>query len=396
MNAVDEVVTWLLAQCTTCSPEVVSVLDANGRVVSDEVTALLPSPRWPCSAMDGVALRCADERHAVVRSVLAGSDPGPVLRPGEAVRIMTGAVVPPGADAVVPFERLDIRGDHVELRGSAVPGANIRMSGEDVRLGERVVGAKTVLSAAHLGALSAAGVVEVAVTRRPLVRIIVTGGEVGGRAAAPYGVPDANGPMLRAAVEDSGGTAASICRVGDDSSLLQGALEEARGQCDAIVTTGGLGSGDADHVVRVASCIGSVRAFSLALKPGKPFAAGRLDAALLCCLPGNPAAALVAFELLVRPALRVLGGYRQPLPAPLPAVAGEPFRRRPDGKLHVVRARASIGPTAQLSVVPLQGQGSHQLRLAAPGNALALLADGYGHDAGDLVQVLLLRRPRVT
>ena len=395
------------AGCGPLGTAAVRLDDALGLVLAEAVHAAGPVPPFANTAMDGYAVRAADTagagaatpvRLTVVGTTPAGAPPGPPVAEGQAVRIMTGAPMPPGADAVVMVERTAAEdgGTTVAVHQAARPGDHVRHPGEDIPAGQEVFPAGTVLGPGHLGVLASVGRTEVVVTRRPRVGVLSTGDELvaGDAPLAPGQIRDSNRPMLLALVRLAGAEAVDLGRCGDDEHELRAALGDAVAGCDAVVTTGGVSVGDFDYVKAVLDDLaaGTMHWLQVAIKPAKPLAFGVAKGTPVFGLPGNPVSSLVSFELFARPALLAMMGHppgatERPR---LNAVADEPLTRRPDGKLHLVRVRAEPAGDGRLHVRSAGGQGSHMLWAMAKANALALLPEGTGVQQGGNVDVILL------
>ena len=381
--------------------------EALGTVLSEPVRAPHPVPPFANSAMDGYAVRAEDTAAApvalrVTGVILAGQHSERPVEPGEAVRIMTGAPVPPGADAISMLEETRQLDDgRVEIQAAVAPKQHVRFPGDDVAAGAEVFEAGTALTPAHLGVLASLGVGTVRVRRRPRVGVASTGDELmePGQPLGPGQIHDSNRPSLLAQLTTDGFEAVDLGNIGDDETALESAFEKASASCDAIVTSGGVSVGDRDLVKVVLEKLagGSMRWMQIAIKPAKPFAFGTLaeGSTPVFGLPGNPVSALVSYELFVRPALRQMAGHLQ-IERPRPRAVVEAALRRPrDGKLHFQRVRASLGDDGLVHVRPSGGQGSHQLRAMADANALAVVPDGDGLGVGDRVEVLLLDADRL-
>ena len=380
----------------------VPLVEALGCVAASAVRAPADVPAWANSAMDGYAVRAADTAAPPVRLDVVGllpagaaPDPDRPVGPGQAVRIMTGAPVPQGADAVVMVERTSpvAGGTGVVVEAVVLPGENVRGRGDDLRAGQVVVATGTELTPALLGVLASVGRAAATVHRRPVVGVLSTGDELvdGPASLLPGQIYDSNRPMLSALVREANCTPVDLGRSPDDADAIADALDIALDRCDAVLLTGGVSMGDFDFVGDVFARLGTAREWKVAVRPGKPLAWGLLRGRPVFGLPGNPVSAAVSFELFARPALRRLLGHPQPLRAPVPAVAGEPFPRRRDGKLHLVRVVVAVDPAdGRLHARSAGGQGSHMLGALAAGNALALLPDGDGVAAGDQLDVLRL------
>jgi molybdenum cofactor synthesis domain-containing protein len=404
---VEEARGLVLAACPPLAPRQVPIDAALGCVLAQEVVANEPIPPFTNSAMDGYALRADDTAAApsllaVVGSVMAGEHPVMAVGAGEAVRIMTGAPLPTGADAVCIIERtrtLDDATVVVEVPVGA--GANVRYPGEDIADGETVFGAGACVSPGHVGVLAAMGIDTVLVHPRPVVGVLSTGDElVEGAAALPPGkIRDSNRHALLAQVRQSDFEAVDLGIVRDDAQELAEAFERGAARCDALVTSGGVCIGDLDMVQVVLDKLsgGTMRWMRVAVKPGKTLAFGTLAATgtPVFGLPGNPVSALVSFELFARPALRRMAGHRRLGRPVLAGVAEVDLLRPSDGKLHLVRAIATADAGGTVLVRPSGGQGSHMLRAMAEANCLALLPDGDGVPAGGRVDLVLLDADRL-
>lgn len=377
MLSLDDALARLLARASPMAGEPVPLGDAAGRVLADpRIVAALDVPGFDNSAMDGYAVRSADTPGTLllVGEVTAGMASLPVVDAGTAVRIMTGAPMPPGADAVVPIEEAEEDGGSVAL-AAARPGAHVRTAAHDTRAGEEVC-VPGELTAPKIALLASLGLGTVTVRRRPVVAILSTGDElVGvGEPLGPHQVHDANGVALAAAVREAGGEPLLLPRVGDHAAEIERVLVEFAGRADLLVTSAGVSVGRHDHVRGVLESRGSLDFWRIAMQPGKPLAVGELDGTTVIGLPGNPVSALVVFELVVRPFIRAMlglsGDGRLHLRATSEGRIGKDVRRRAFLRVHlwdgdgVVQARAA------------GGQQSSQLRPLADGNALLIVPEG--------------------
>lgn len=364
--------------------ERVALASAAGRWLTQPVKALRAAPPDACSAMDGYALRAADEpgpaRLRVVRAIYAGDPPGSSLGPGEAARIFTGAPLPPGADAVVREEAAREAGGFVELRDAARPRENVRLRGEDVAEGGLALDAGARLGPRQLALLAAVGVREVVVARRPRVALLATGDEIlSGR------TPDSNGVALAGALRALGAEVAAE-RVGDDLGRLTEALGRALAAADAVVTTGGVSVGERDHVpAAVEALAGEVRVHGVPMKPGKPFLFALARGKPVFGMPGSPSACLVAFEVFARPALLALAGARRRSRRVLALPLAEALGGRAGRARFVWAAIEDDG-----RVRPI-GRDAAQVRGPALADALVHLPEGTGElRAGAAVETWLL------
>jgi molybdopterin molybdotransferase len=407
MIPVAEAGRFVLSACGALTPNRSALQDARGRVLAETIRAAESVPPFANSAMDGYALRatdtvCPPARLGVVGSLMAGDDAQPFVSTGQAVRIMTGAPLPPGADAVCMVERTRVEagGSMVVIEESVHPGTNVRNAGDDIAAGEELFGPGTTLGPAHIGVLSSVGVESVLVHPSPVVGVLSTGDElVSSGALVPGKIRDANRPALLAQLDADGFGALDLGMARDDGAVLAALLGDAASRCDALVTSGGVSVGDRDVVKLVLEtlCGEQMRSMQVAIKPAKPLAFGVLEASgtPVFALPGNPVSALVSYELFVRPALRSMAGCTELDRPRLRAVAEVDLPRSRDGKLHLIRVRALAGADGILRVRMSGGQGSHMLYAMAQSNALALLPDGDGVRAGGHVEVLLLDADRL-
>jgi molybdopterin molybdotransferase len=374
--------------------EQVSLRAGLGRVLAADLIAPCDVPAHDNSAMDGYAVRAADLRATgtalrVVGSALAGRPFTDPVGPGEAVRIMTGAVMPAGADSVVIQEAARVEGVRVLLDPCERPGQNVRRTGEDLARGRVALPAGRRIGAAELGLAASLGIAEVRVWRRPRVAFFSTGDELAsiGRALLPGEVYDSNRYSLYGALRGLGVELLDMGVIRDDRESLELAFAQAAAQADAVITTGGVSVGEADHIRSILARLGDVRFWRLDIKPGRPMAFGRLGDAWFFGLPGNPVAVLVCFYQIVRDALERLAGVD-----PLPPRTG--FRVPCDGAIRKRRGRLEF-PRGLLYQadgawrVRLTGsQGSGVLRSMTEANCFVCLPeDCPGVEAGDLVEV---------
>lgn len=390
-------------------PRAIPLDDALGCVTSVPLTASEMVPPFANTAMDGFAVRAGDTagadvepaRLAVVGTLPAGADPaGMYVGPGQAIRIMTGAPIPEGADAVVMVERTSSAdgGATVFVEVPVEPGKHVRAAGEDLMVGQEVFGAFTVLTPAHLGVLASIGLRKVPVFPRARVGVLSTGDELvdGPVELRPGQIRDANRHALMALVRDTGCDPVDLGLVEDDAQSLRRVLDGALTEADAVITTGGVSMGDFDEVKNVLAQLGGDADvwMQVAVKPAKPLAFVMAGDKPVFGLPGNPASSMVSFELFARPALRQMMGHPEPKRHRIVAVADDGLPRRPDGKMHLVRVVAVFGGDGRCHVRSSGGQGSNLLHSMALANGLAFVPDGEGIGAGGDVHVLLLGDPR--
>jgi molybdopterin molybdotransferase len=404
MLTVDEAQAQLLAGVDVLGVEEASLLEGLDRVLARDAFADIDLPPFANSAMDGYAVRAAETRGAgpetpvrlPVRGEVAAGDPGErPLEPGTAMRIMTGAPVPPGADAVIQVERTRPLEGAVELLGEVQQGDSIRAAGEDMRRGERVLAAGTVLHPGEMALLASQGFARVAVYRRPRVAILSTGDELApiDERPGPGRIRNSNATMLAAQVLRCGGVPVSLGVARDRSEEVHAALDRG-GDCDLYLSSGGVSVGDYDVVKLVLEERGRVEAWRVNMRPGKPVAFGRIDGRPFIGLPGNPVSSFVTFELFARPALRKMAGhralFRQVVPVVMDDAIGGYHERR-----HFVRARLSWRDGGWHATTTGE-QGSHLLRSTIGANALLVLPEGSrGPAAGETARALLLDWPEV-
>lgn len=353
-----------------------------GRVLAEDVLARINVPNYDNSAMDGYAVRSCDlagqgwRRLRVVYDQPAGSHSADGLGRGEAVRIMTGAMVPFGADTVVMQEACRREGDWVEVPAGVKPCEHVRRAGEDMAVGDRVLCAGRRLRPADVGVLAAQGVSQARVFRQIRVAVLSTGNEVVnvGEPLRPGQVYDSNRAGLKAALRTMGCLVIDMGVVGDDLAAIETALERAAGQADAVISTGGVSVGDYDLVREALEKKGTIDFWKVAMKPGKPQAYGRLGQASFFGLPGNPVSGLTVFYLLIRPALfRLMGGGEWPRKS-----LKVPFRgnfSKKHGRKEFLRGILNFDAEG-LWVETTGGQGSGLLTSMSRANALIVLPEG--------------------
>ncbi|TCJ30380.1 gephyrin-like molybdotransferase Glp [Nocardioides jejuensis] len=394
LTSVDEHLGRIIDAVEALPPAVVPLSEALGLVLASDVVSRLPLPAFDNSAMDGYAVHQRDCIGAsaespvhlpVVGGIGAGAAATEELAPGTAVKIMTGAPVPPGATAVVPYEWTDRGAHEVQIFQQPVVQQNIRRAGEDVDEGDLLVSAGTVLGPRHLGLLAGAGEGRVAVRPKPRVVIISTGSELRepGQPLGPGQIHDANSTLLASAARAAGASAFRVGSVTDEPGTFLETLQDQLSRADVIVTSGGVSQGDFDVVkaaLRDRLWFGGV-----AMQPGKPQGFGTIDGIPVFTLPGNPVSAYLSFQLFVLPALRKLQG-RTRLVHPLREARCSKGFGSPVGRRQFVRAAYDAG-----LVAPVGGHGSHLLGDLAAANALIVVPEQTGEvQAGDTVQVLLL------
>jgi len=388
--AIDEARRRVLAEVRPLGAEAVDLERALGRVLAEELSAPGHVPPFDSSAMDGFALVAGPAAELpVVGESRAGHPYSEVLEKGVAVRISTGAVVPEGADVVVPVERTEDDGERVRVPGLE-PGQNIRRAGEDLLAGEVVLRAGTPLGPAELGVAASIGRAQLSCAARPRVALVVTGDELvpPGEPLAPGRIYSSNGFALAGQVERAGAELVSRASAPDTAEGTRQALDAALAGADVVCVSGGVSVGQHDHVRGAMGELGvEERFWGVSLRPGKPTWFGVRDEVLAFGLPGNPVSAMVTFQLFVRPALAALQGA-DPAARRITAQLDEAVPRNPRRE-EAVRVRLS-GDGA-LRATPTGPQGSHQLTSMLGADGLALIPAGDGElAAGESVAVELL------
>ncbi len=401
MQSVDSYRDEILAAIAPLPPERVALADADGAVLAQDVTAAWPLPGFDNSAMDGYAVRAADVAGAAADSPVtlevtgeaaAGDTAERSVAPGRCVRILTGALLPAGADAVVPVEWTDGGTTRVRITRPAEPGHAIRRAGGDARPGDLLLPAGTRLGAAQIGVLAAAGHGDVLARRRPRLTVIATGNELAppGSPLVPGMIWDSNSYMLAAAARGLGCQVTRHPTLRDDPDAVLDALRRAAARADVLVTSGGVSMGGEHDVVKAAlAALGSVTFRRVAMQPGMPQGFGLLgpSATPVFTLPGNPVSAFVSFTLFVTPAVRALQGLKGERAGRRTARLAGPVRS-PEGKRSFLRA--VLGPQDG-QVTALTGQNSHQIAELARAQALIVVPEPVtGLPAGALVELIEL------
>lgn len=407
----------VLAVAEPVASEPIAPADALGRITAETVTARVSLPPWANSAMDGYAIEAADVTSAtetaptelrVVGDIAAGAAPNTMVTPGMAVRIATGARLPDGADAVVPVEattpldaarRLGPRGRDATgslpaaclVHEPVARGGSVRAAGSDLEAGATLLTAGSAITAAAVALIAGAGVERVLVHRRPRIAVLATGDEVRapGQPLGPAGIPDANGPGLRALVTAAGGDAIDLGIATDDLDDVLGRLRRGLDAgVDALIVSGGVSVGPYDVVKTAIESIGRIDLWRVAVQPGKPFAFGVADRpgggapVLLFGLPGNPVSSAVTFELFVRPAIRSLAGRRD-LFRPVDRAVLDEAVTKSHGRRAFLRVEAERDDTGapvrdergRVHVHLAGGQGSHVISALAAADALAVIPE---------------------
>lgn len=407
MRSVDEHLAGCLNAVDVLPPVALAPLDALDCVLAEDVTAGVALPPFENSSMDGYAVRVADVATAselepvllpVTGDIPAGSRDPLTLGPGAAIRIMTGAPVPAGTEAVVPVEWTDAGAVRVEIRRPPAPGQYVRPAGDDVRPGEALLKAGLRLSPRHVALLCAIGRERVLVRPRPRVAVLSTGSELlePGRPLGYGQIYDSNGYGLAAAATELGAVGQHVGIISDDPRGLLGMIESQLPRADLLITSGGVSAGAYDVVKEVLSGLGTIRFEKVAMQPGMPQGFGTIGSAgtPIFTLPGNPVSSMVSFEIFVRPVLRKMWGetslHRHSVVAEA-AVSWDspPFKRQ------FVRARIERRADGPSLVTPVGGQGSHLVADLAEATCLAVVPEEVTTVRhGDMLHCLLLDRGR--
>jgi molybdenum cofactor synthesis domain-containing protein len=393
----------VVAACQPKTPRLTDLDAALGLVLAEAVAAAENVPPFDNTAMDGYAVRAADTaaattdrpaRLTVIGTLAAGQAPRTSVGPGEALRIMTGAPFPEGADAVAIVENTRTDGDQVWVSAPAAAGEHVRRAGEDLGAGQEVFAAGTVLGPGHLGVLCSVGLGKVPAVPAPVVGVLSTGDELieGGGALLPGQIRDSNRRTLMALLRRDGFGVSDLGIARDVESDIEGRLSDGAARCDAVLTSGGVSMGDFDLVKVVLDRLGKMHWMQVAIRPAKPFAFGLVGDTPVFGLPGNPVSSMVSYEILARPGLRRLAGrldadlYRVPVAAVLD---GGGLRGATD-RTTFARVGVEMQADGRYHVSSAGGQGSHQLYAMARAGGLAIIPPHAEVRSGDNVPVLLL------
>jgi molybdopterin molybdotransferase len=383
---------WLEIHAAPLSSELVVLADAAGRVLAVDVVSKFDVPTFSRSMMDGFAVQAADTLGAapynrlplrIVGEVFPGASFDAEMHTGEAVKIMTGAPIPNGADAVLPAEKVEIEDDRVLALGDVSPGKHIGLPGEDIKAGTTVLSAGRRLRPQDVGVLSSIGVAEVEVRRKPRVRIVVTGNELLPPGSEPEGckIVDSNSPMLAALIERDGGVAMNPGIVPDNPDTILKAL---RDDADVILVSGGSSVGQEDHAPALVAQHGELGVHGVAMRPSSPAGMGILDERLVFLLPGNPVSCLCAYDFFAGRAIRILGGRDAEWPYCLQVEL--PLRRKlvsTVGRLDYARVRIVDG-----EVEPIAISGASVLTSTTRADGFVLIPeDSEGFPAGAKITV---------
>ena len=402
MIPLDEAKRFVLEGIVALPPRALPLEEALGCVVAEQIVAKESVPGFTNSSMDGFALRAHDTASGSVRltitdAVMAGDVSSLRLGAGEAMRIMTGAPLPDGADSVCMIEEAVVEDDAtVRIPRVIARGEHVRYPGDDIRAGQLLLTRGTELNAPNVAVLAGQGFTSAVVHARPRVGVLSTGNELSRSSGplAPGQIRDTNRPLLLALLRQSGFTAVDLGVAEDTHEAITRHLAEGVAQCDAVISTGGVSVGDVDHVKHVIGELGGdhARWMQVAIRPGKPFAFGVVGAARtpVFGLPGNPVSTRVSFELFVRPALRTLAGHEHVERLSVHAMLDVVVPPARDGRLHLVHVSARMLDDGLVHVRSAARPGSHLLHAVADANAIALVPEGVRSDVGDTLRVIVL------
>ena len=374
----------------------IALADADGRVLAEDIHSSLNVPPADNSAMDGYAVRAADlaagDTLKLAGKSMAGHPFIGQMKAGECIRIMTGAVMPDGADTVVMQENTEVAGEGlIRFPHPAEQGDNVRLCGEDIRSGQQILASGRRLRPADLGLLASIGIAQVSVKPRIKVALMATGDELvaPGQPLATGQIYQSNSFTVGTMLRRLGCEVVDFGIVEDSASALRAAFEQADSAADVVMTTGGVSVGEADYTKDVLESLGRIDFWRLAIKPGKPFACGHLPNSLFIGLPGNPVSAMVTMHQLATPMLRRLAGEQQVMAQRLTARAAEVLRKRP-GRTDFQRGICSYDSDGQLQVRAAGNQSSAVLSSLSQANCYIVLEQQRGRvESGETVTVEL-------
>lgn len=394
MTSIADAQQIILEKTQLLPKEEVSLLQGLGRIIAEDVHAPRDVPATSNSAMDGYAFSVASTRDNQLKicGFLPAGDAGntPVAA-GEAVKIMTGAPVPIGCDTVIPIEDIEVNGDYIRITGNIKSGSNIRMQGEELTSGARAIQAASLLRPQEIGMLASFGNTKVSVYRRPHVAILATGDELlePGAALSPGKLYNSNSYSIACQLLEAGAEPVMLGIAGDRKEITREKIL-AGVEYDLLITTGGVSVGDRDYVKEAITELGGEILFwKVDMKPGKPFAFGILRGKPVFALPGNPVAAMVVFEMFVRPAILKQTGHKGIHRPEVKAMLTMPLKNRGD-RPHLVSVQVSL-QQGIYTISTTGDQGSARISALIAGNGLVKLEPGASLAAGDTVSVTLLK-----
>jgi len=393
MISIEEAQGIILSAVSPLTTEEVPLHAAFGRVVAEDLNAPWDIPMADYSAMDGYTFAVTSGLDLKIDGFLpAGATLSTPVPPGSAVKIMTGAVIPPGCDTVIPVEETEVHGDRLLINSEVREGLHIRLRGEDVMKGDLVIPAGTLLRPAEIGMLASLGRTAVQVVRRPKAAVLSTGDELieAGMAPVPGQVVNSNSYSISAHLLDSGAVPLPLGIARDDREVTLGKLKEGLA-ADLLITTGGVSVGDRDLVKELLIELGGeIRFWQVSMKPGKPVAFAMVRGTPVFALPGNPVAAMVSFEQFVRPAILKMSGHTRLFRPIVKAVLREAVTN-PGKRPHLVRGTVELSG-GRYHVVSTGNQSSGRISSLTRSNGLMILSPNASLSAGDDVDVQLLDR----
>ena len=375
--------------------ERIPIRNALGRILRENITSPINVPSATNSAMDGYAIYSSDiPAHGtvnllVIGTAFAGKPFSGTISPGQCVRIMTGAVLPPATDTVVMQEHVERTDGSIRLDNSIKAGANVRMAGEDIAIGDNVLENGTEITPADTGLIASLGIGEINVTRPLRVAFFSTGDELRslGEPLADGNIYDSNRYTLYGMLARLGVEIIDMGVIRDNPELLQEAFQQAAAQADVLITSGGVSVGEADYVKEILELVGTVNFWKVAMKPGRPLAFGKIQNTWFFGLPGNPVSVMVTFYQFVQPALRYLMGAREITPVTFKAICESELKKRP-GRVEYQRGILGKNDAGQVTVHKTGAQGSGILRSMAQANCFIILPMDSGRiEPGSLVDV---------
>ncbi|KGT89535.1 molybdopterin biosynthesis protein MoeA [Erwinia typographi] len=392
--SLDDALALMLAAITPVTEtETLPITSAAGRITACAVTSPLDVPPFANSAMDGYALKMADlaaQPLKVVGKAFAGAPFKGEWPAGSCVRIMTGAPIPPGTEAVVMQEQVGEDGDSIRILADVIEGQNIRLAGDDILQGATVLRTGTRLGAAELPLLASLGIAEVQVRRKLRVALFSTGDELQpvGQTLAEGQIYDTNRFAVRLMLDKLGCETIDLGIIPDDREALREAFRLADGQADVVISSGGVSVGEADYTKNLLEELGEISFWKLAIKPGKPFAFGRLSNSWFCGLPGNPVSAALTFYQLVQPLLAKLTGQQGPALPPRQRVKAATGLKKSPGRLDFQRGHLRRNAQGELEVHTTGPQGSHVFSSFSQANCFIVLERDRGNvEVGEWVEI---------
>ncbi|WLS77656.1 molybdopterin molybdotransferase MoeA [Erwinia pyri] len=391
--SLDDALATMLAPLTPVTEtETLTLPAAPGRITACAITSPINVPPFANSAMDGYALRLAEAGAAlkVAGKAFAGAPFKGEWPAGSCIRIMTGAPIPPGSEAVVMQEQTEQEGEAIRITARVAAGQNIRLAGEDIVQGATVLEAGIRLGAAELPLLASLGVAEVKVLRKLRVAIFSTGDELQpvGQPLAEGQIYDTNRFAVHLMLDKLGCEVIDLGIIRDDEQALREAFRQADSQADVVISSGGVSVGEADYTKKMLEELGEISFWKLAIKPGKPFAFGRLKESWFCGLPGNPVSAALTFYQLVQPLLAKLAGEQGPALPPRQRVKAASKLKKSPGRLDFQRGRLQRNAQGELEVQTTGSQGSHVFSSFSLANCFIVLERDRGDvEAGEWVEV---------